>query len=128
MRGTRRSTQKSRFENRNTPAYAGNTTFYCPLVSHIEEHPRVCGEHTNEDLKQQIKDGTPPRMRGTLSSTTTGLPKKGNTPAYAGNTPSSTGRRTYHYGTPPRMRGTLIKTYTNEGEIGNTPAYAGNTE
>ena len=52
--------------NRITPAYAGNTSACMFFCRQLQDHPRVCGKHSNQVL----------RMFGLLRIT----------PAYAGNT------------------------------------------
>jgi len=65
MRGTLSKSDKDFRFFRITPAYAGNTKF-CPVCFHdIQDHPRVCGEHTEASLNFAAYVGSPPRMRGT---------------------------------------------------------------
>ena len=51
---------------RNTPAYAGKTSFCTFLKLSTEKHPRVCGEDKRFRQKCPMLPETPPRMRGRL--------------------------------------------------------------
>ena len=52
-------------QNRITPACAGNSPpVPCPAIS-VWDHPRVCGEQTLWRHEPNIKQGSPPRVRGT---------------------------------------------------------------
>ena len=68
------------------PAYAGNTSLPHKRICRHRDHPRVCGEHKDELDKQTKKQGSSPRMRGTLDGKTYSCKKYGIIPAYAGNT------------------------------------------
>jgi len=147
MRGTRLIEAHQKIEQRNTPAYAGNTKKETRRWLLRWEHPRVCGEHWFYCGFQNEIKGTPPRMRGTRIKGSGWSYSQGNTPAYAGNTQlsSNTARclqehprvcgehgimveeGTTNLGTPPRMRGTHHNYEPGGRLLGNTPAYAGNT-
>ena len=49
---------------RITPAYAGKTGKLIGLPANRADHPRVCGENTNQVKSQLRQVGSPPRMRG----------------------------------------------------------------
>ena len=112
---------------RNISAYAGKTNGGKTSTSGTTEHPRVCGENSNNAVHVSATPGTSPRMRGKPGPYRP-LPRpRGNIPAYAGKTmapaimgvvgaehprvcgencagsPGSTGGG----GTSPRMRGKL---------------------
>ena len=130
-----------------TPAYAGRTVPTRSRSLMSRDHPRVCGENHPDQLLDRLDDGSPPRMRGEL---TTRRCRRGGfriTPAYAGRTPAEASLspcRTDHprvcgenlsqsaigdtfKGSPPRMRGerTQERILVVMGRI--TPAYAGRT-
>ena len=68
------------------PAYAGNT-FAGFLPSYFSwDHPRVCGEHTDDDYNGTYSTGSSPRMRGTHHPESVRERSPGIIPAYAGNT------------------------------------------
>ena len=86
MRGTLLMRVLDLDQPRNTPAYAGNTSFASSIQRLAQEHPRVCGEHCMSIEYRVYRLGTPPRMRGTPCSFLHHLQYLRNTPAYAGNT------------------------------------------
>ena len=130
-----------------TPAYAGNTCWLPVLTVWRWDHPRLRGEHSESERREQINKGSPPPTRGTLSSTEDSIGTIGITPAYAGNThPKSVGRITAgdhprlrgehyvshklfvkHLGSPPPTRGTPVYQGYPLCSLRITPAYAGNT-
>ena len=71
------------------PAYAGNTL--AVLRYHIRhwDHPRVCGEHPLLATPKHVRQGSSPRMRGTLGLSVSCRVLRGIIPAYAGNTARS---------------------------------------
>ena len=129
------------------PAYAGNT--FRPVMVGVRprDHPRVCGEHALLANANAEPLGSSPRMRGTQSSSAKSDYRRGIIPAYAGNTRSLSGWRSWprdhprvcgeHFwscwlcawllGSSPRMRGTLDPAHPEIDQTGIIPAYAGNT-
>ena len=147
MRG-RLGTNPCRYlARRNTPAYAGKTPGVLCVRWQEQKHPRVCGEDTLKASHCESCSETPPRMRGRLGELLSCVLLKGNTPAYAGKTPSlavivkeyekhprvcgedqrAVCRFCVQLETPPRMRGRLFGPKNRELRLGNTPAYAGKT-
>ena len=130
-----------------TPAYAGNTTFKRSLGRQAKDHPRIRGEHHFYLLHISIFSGSPPHTRGTQRIIHFSSPLRGITPAYAGNTISSSllfsasrdhprirgehdlfqGWRIRDLGSPPHTRGTRRSMFDLGKITGITPAYAGNT-
>ena len=86
MRGTPGRFHNLRDETGIIPAYAGNTYATVNVQVAVWDHPRVCGEHAAEYLGVSDKQGSSPRMRGTLVVPVCGLACVGIIPAYAGNT------------------------------------------
>ena len=147
MRGTHCTFQRRAFRNGITPAYAGNTLVGAIGTAPDRDHPRVCGEHAYNLSRGENREGSPPRMRGTLPAIDAYRKTPGITPAYAGNTlylitwvyiwwdhPRVCGEHWHRYknsqtqaGSPPRMRGTRGITHVVASRSGITPAYAGNT-
>ena len=66
------------------PAYAGKRTPCRNTSLRYWDHPRVCGEKPNRILWEHWKEGSPPRMRGKVSSIDEVFVSQGITPAYAG--------------------------------------------
>ena len=129
------------------PAYAGSTPREQSILAHVEDHPRVCGEHWCRCPLRVSPPGSSPRMRGALDYATQKSTIYGIIPAYAGSTddirssqhidrdhPRVCGE---HYrselstetatGSSPRMRGAHPKKdeILQVGRI--IPAYAGST-
>ena len=67
-----------------TPAYAGKSCICLARLLPTWDHPRVCGEKYTYQRKFFHKEGSPPRMRGKVSSGICHVSYCGITPAYAG--------------------------------------------
>ena len=78
--------RKKQLVTRITPACAGKT--YCEYVrdSFVEDHPRVCGENRFSQRRIIAIRGSPPRVRGKLRLSCTGVAGIRITPACAGKT------------------------------------------
>ena len=68
------------------PAYAGSTHCNARPVQDGQDHPRVCGEHSNSSCLFSIASGSSPRMRGALVIELLLGGGEGIIPAYAGST------------------------------------------
>ena len=68
------------------PAYAGSTARIRPQRYGIEDHPRVCGEHSGSSHSIGARVGSSPRMRGALGLDQLVVLLRGIIPAYAGST------------------------------------------
>ena len=84
MRGKAASGEKQRKQYGITPAYAGKSSVDFDLRYSIRDHPRVCGEKTQEAVTVAMRLGSPPRMRGKASRSLLHHRAPGITPAYAG--------------------------------------------
>ena len=104
MRGTRPRPLSANKRTGITPAYAGNTNTPYSDVNRLEDHPRVCGEHTLSQRRRTPHAGSPPRMRGTPVLGKKAQHYSGITPAYAGNT-FNRSRRTSGFRDHPRVCG-----------------------
>ena len=129
------------------PACAGNTASPCQRWAGRRDHPRVCGEHSEYTPVMGEKEGSSPRVRGTLQAVEARRAQQGIIPARAGNTASSrTSRSTsrdhprvcgehsaqltsaaMEQGSSPRVRGTRRPNQPNRPHAGIIPACAGNT-
>ena len=139
---SRRSTKK-----RITPAHAGKT-FMCNYSNMVDsDHPRACGENKGEKDMQELKIGSPPRMRGKRAGMDIDQATKRITPAHAGKTcrishasaaipdhPRACGENLGHHpaqavclGSPPRMRGKQSPPAASPALLRITPAHAGKT-
>ena len=111
------------------------------------DHPRICGEHIQNNFHRLSGWGSSPHMRGTLVARLYQHSRIGIIPAYAGNTVLAMAYergRTDHpricgehrciaasscflWGSSPHMRGTLWPSDRGLSSNGIIPAYAGNT-
>ena len=105
MRGKVIDTQRKKWCVRITPAYAGKSRICWKKSRGIWDHPRLCGEKSNNFPIVFAFSGSPPPMRGKdlLSSTEDRL--IGITPAYAGKRNNVLGDVREVSGSPPPMRG-----------------------
>ena len=86
MRGTPHILGDALAVRRIIPAYAGNTQYSLYCCAFAWDHPRACGEHRAGEGTQQERQGSSPRMRGTLQQAGAYRGLRGIIPAYAGNT------------------------------------------
>ena len=68
------------------PAYAGSTRRPRHWPLHLEDHPRVCGEHVPAKDIHIWEMGSSPRMRGAPVEGVVAFIAAGIIPAYAGST------------------------------------------
>ena len=128
-----------------TPAYAGKRALCFRTLSHMRDHPRVCGEKRSGKWPRHRWQGSPPRMRGKAPLFQLWLLPLRITPAYAGKRrkvhirrgqtedhPRVCGEKlrsvvfgNYCEGSPPRMRGKGPSFSGFFDLLGITPAYAG---
>ena len=128
------------------PAYAGSTRTVPCSRPPTGDHPRVCGEHSSESLRQRSQAGSSPRMRGALTLGGDEVCALGIIPAYAGSTsppraargsgrdhPRVCGEHVFSAvpsslaGSSPRMRGAPGRGLHPGRPGGIIPAYAGST-
>ena len=115
---------------------------FCP-----RDHPRACGEHLRKSKNLTQREGSSPRLRGTLLVACSTHFRSGIIPALAGNThrrsllahgsgdhPRACGEhwiddyyRAAERGSSPRLRGTLVVEELAYFSPGIIPALAGNT-
>ena len=69
---------------RITPAYAGKRWQRLPPRSERQDHPRLCGEKTNEAITQLGVWGSPPPMRGKAEFRCQGFPEIQDHPRLCG--------------------------------------------
>ena len=129
------------------PACAGNTYIGGESTECPRDHPRVCGEHEEDEYLIMRELGSSPRVRGTLHRCMCRSSNRGIIPACAGNTrgstPSAPSRRDHPRvcgehketsngfaviaGSSPRVRGTQLRVVEDAPCLGIIPACAGNT-
>ena len=128
-----------------TPAHAGKSTLVTFVFSLTRDHPRACGEKQQGLLCNKLFLGSPPRMRGKVSSSPSRNAIPGITPAHAGKSflyfskqlpsrdhPRACGEKfpaskifPMEHGSPPRMRGKAPLRPFLMPSVGITPAHAG---
>ena len=128
-----------------TPACAGKSTVSKSGTRWKWDHPRVCGEKNCLQLRITEALGSPPRVRGKVTSLIPALPLHGITPACAGKSivefgnsavsrdhPRVCGEKVYYnggfavfQGSPPRVRGKDASGADATPWIRITPACAG---
>ena len=128
-----------------TPAYAGKSKFCLSVCTVVWDHPRVCGEKLRVCPGFKDPKGSPPRMRGKVTSWQDFVSSKRITPAYAGKSlavsvlcgvgrdhPRVCGEKAYinaamdgGVGSPPHVRGKGGEEMTMKPEYRITPACAG---
>ena len=86
---------------RITPAGAGKTIIYHRMHSESRDHPRRCGENKGGNHENLFCKGSPPQVRGKLSSSSSSSMSWRITPAGAGKTSS---RRRRQMGTRDHPR------------------------
>ena len=92
--------------SRITPACAGKTYTDAAVLCDYADHPRVCGENSVNYQLRHDKNGSPPRVRGKLSSSSASASRCGS---------------------PPRVRGKLSPRFQLICDTRITPACAGKT-
>ena len=130
---------------RITPACAGKSLHNCVVNFVHQDHPRVCGEKKVMRSGKDKRMGSPPRVRGKVTSPSFGASFGGITPACAGKSkgtfigqsptedhPRVCGEKQrllllfrWLPGSPPRVRGKENPPRLRGGQSGITPACAG---
>ena len=128
-----------------TPAHAGKRWYSLPSCRFTGDHPRACGEKPSCSIALPARRGSPPRMRGKVSSSGGQSVSTRITPAHAGKSasfassnpvtkdhPRACGekicknrRAMFDGGSPPRMRGKVLRLRRQREADGITPAHAG---
>ena len=128
-----------------TPAYAGKRPAAWAGAWRTGDHPRVCGEKVVLSIFLVPLMGSPPRVRGKVTSLIPALPLHGITPACAGKSFRSNAVGTLDRdhprvcgekgsfpknvysgeGSPPRVRGKVRCFCRSSSDSGITPACAG---
>ena len=85
-RGARVQHQPVKAQPRIIPAYAGSTTGRTAGEHRHRDHPRIRGEHTIDDRRRILTNGSSPHTRGARVRESGEHPAGGIIPAYAGST------------------------------------------
>ena len=130
------------------PAFAGNTPKNTKELKKLEDHPRIRGEHNEQDEKEKWRLGSSPHSRGTLQDLARMPERMRIIPAFAGNTSRNRAeaamiedhpriRGEHHFlqnilecdtGSSPHSRGTLQCQKITRSAHRIIPAFAGNTK
>ena len=89
------------------------------------DHPRTCGEKFNTFYAMNENQGSPPHMRGKVSSYSDHFFDIGITPRTCGEKIAIHCFRWYAEGSPPHMRGKVIQFFLLWTFFWITPAHAG---
>mgnify|MGYP004621490113 CR=1 FL=1 len=110
---------------RITPACAGKSNAASFAANTSKDHPRMCGEKTGKATTADIKQGSPPRMRGKVfvQLVVQGVIK--DHPRVCGEKSGYPQRATFFQGSPPRMRGKAVNRQPKLVNARITPAHAG---
>ena len=147
VRGTPIADSSETTSSRIIPACAGNTFERKITAIVTRDHPRVCGEHSFLIPYRHFKEGSSPRVRGTLQRLIDAGIASGIIPACAGNTRTSltsrfaardhprvcgehlqaVSQQRAMEGSSPRVRGTPYLNHCIIPHMGIIPACAGNT-
>ena len=109
------------------PADAGSTCRLRGGFCFVTDHPRGCGEHTQQAPKEQAGPGSSPRMRGALCLSLAMLIWPRDHPRGCGEHYPGLGGLGGYMGSSPRMRGAPCLTVRICPWPGIIPADAGST-
>ena len=85
-RGARRRVRVCRCRIRIIPAYAGSTRHVGPHRLAVQDHPRIRGEHVEEQANAFAGEGSSPHTRGAPAALLDPARRRRIIPAYAGST------------------------------------------
>ena len=110
---------------RITPAYAGKSFRILRQAGEVEDHPRLCGEKQLIQLQHLPSMGSPPPMRGKVSTSILSPDTYGDHPRLCGEKSWQSFVPAVMLGSPPPMRGKVCKHVVTSYSRRITPAYAG---
>ena len=125
MRGKAKGDEFGLGQTRITPAYAGKRR--CPRFrpGKIRDHPRTCGEKAVCPSPLTSSLGSPPRMRGKVSSCRPAACACRDHPRVCGEKFSPAVAAQFWKGSPPHVRGKVHVLASSILRSGITPACAG---
>ena len=111
-----------------TPACAGRSKNSGHSRRYRRVHPRVCGEVDAFAVVAEVREGSPPRVRGGRTYVYAGHGFGGFTPACAGRSLCAVQEQIPAEGSPPRVRGGRAAAESWRVSDGFTPACAGRSK
>ena len=121
MRGKAISPMWGRLPERITPAYAGKSRFLVGFLCRIGDHPRLCGEKQKRLAQFPPDYGSPPPMRGKVTTASGDRKIPRITPAYAGKS-SAAVRSCWWSWDHPRLCGEKTKKIPKQRYFFHQPA------
>ena len=107
------------------PAHAGNTTYLRGDYTYDCNHPRSCGEYTQDPMVLRWMRGSSPLMRGIQRKYPVNLLRIGIIPAHAGNTHLQTNQPIFQKDHPRSCGEYFAGTYLETSEPGSSPLMRG---
>ena len=114
-----------RLTNGITPAYAGKSPHARGQTCHGQDHPRLCGEKESRLTELKKYPGSPPPMRGKVTTVSEKDFSKRITPAYAGKSVQCTHHQAMGWDHPRLCGEKCGVKVLSATERRITPAYAG---
>ena len=125
MRGKEICQHFGAFRLRITPAYAGKRSSQRNVFKFFRDHPRLCGEKADCEGGDLVVKGSPPPMRGKVSSYAGKVTAETDHPRLCGEKFDVPQNFHMPIGSPPPMRGKDRNARECKRFAGITPAYAG---
>ena len=125
MRGKEHRTFEASHASRITPAYAGKSLRFQAAFCCIWDHPRLCGEKADENVKSWLSRGITPAYAGKSQSKGNAACVRKDHPRLCGEKDRIGTQRPCPLGSPPPMRGKENDSFCASVQIWITPAYAG---
>ena len=110
---------------RITPAGAGKTPVADARAVCARDHPRRCGENSLNSSSCRSRSGSPPQVRGKLSSSSSPAASQRITPAGAGKTSRQAARLRLSRDHPRRCGENRLRLRQSFAEIGSPPQVRG---
>ena len=125
MRGKDLAFDKSVPADRITPAYAGKSWMHFMIFFFTRDHPRLCGEKSDQRINIKIHRRITPAYAGKSGRGSQKSASREDHPRLCGEKRTIKESSVLVPGSPPPMRGKVAGEHINEIRAGITPAYAG---
>ena len=127
VRGKLSRTPKHSRDPGITPAGAGKTDGFSPRTRGVRDHPRRCGENVSPRPNLSPLSGSPPQVRGKLSTGLNPCSPNWDHPRRCGENQPDRRQQYRPAGSPPQVRGKLLASEDLDELARITPAGAGKT-